>query len=67
MWSVVVLGSEFILLLFIEIMAADCWSEIEVVSSMKSIGDTWFGLLPRGWLLFRGVVLLYNHRLILVE
>ena len=59
MWSVVVLGSEFILLLFIEVMAAGCWSEIEVVSSMlTSIGDTWFGLLPRGWLLFRGVVLL---------
>ena len=28
MWLVVVLGGEFILLLFIGVMAAGCWSEL---------------------------------------
>ena len=28
MWPVVVLGGEFILLLFIGVMAAGCWSEL---------------------------------------
>ena len=28
LWSVVVLGGEFILVLFIGVMAAGCWSEL---------------------------------------
>ena len=48
MWSVVVLGGESILLLFIGVMAAGCWLELGVVASgrlqctismLKSIGD----------------------------
>ena len=48
MCSVVVLGGEFILLLFIGVMAVGCWSELRggcfwEVSMFKSIGDIWFG------------------------
>ena len=48
-WSVVVHGGEFILLLFIGVMAAGCWSDLrdgcfgEVYVLLKSIGDIWFG------------------------
>ena len=51
MWPVV-LGGEFILLLFIGVMAAGCWSELRggcfweaynVLVLLKSIGDIWFG------------------------
>ena len=59
----VVLGGEFMLLLFIGVMAAGCWSELRgdcfwevydvaTSSMLKSIRT--FGLVapPRGWLLF---------------
>ena len=51
MWPVVVLGGEFILLLFIGVMAADYWSELRggcfwevynASSMLKAIGDIWF-------------------------
>ena len=59
----VVLGGEFILLLFIVVMAAGCWSELrggcfwEVYNVLVEINRghlVW--LLLRGWLLFGKVV-----------
>ena len=68
-WSVVVIAGEFILLLFIEIMADGCRSELrggcfmEVYRFYVEINQVdlvW--LLPRCWLFFEGLlieVLLY--------
>ena len=39
----VVLGGEFILLLFIGVMAATCWSELRSGCFWEVIGDIWFG------------------------
>ena len=61
----VVLGGEFILLLFIGVMAVVCWSELRggcfwevyngLVLCLNQLRHlVW--LLSRGWLLFRGVV-----------
>ena len=36
-WSVIVLGGEFILLLFVGVMAAGCWSELRVAGNSLSI------------------------------
>ena len=69
MWSVVVLGGEFILLLFFGVMAVGCWLELRggcfwevynvLVLCLNQLGHlVW--LLSRGWLLFRGVVTVYN-------
>ena len=50
----VVLGGEFISLLFIGVMAAGCWSELRSGCFWEVYnGDI---LLPRGWLLIRRVV-----------
>ena len=59
---VVVLGGEFILLLFIGVMAAGCWSELrggcfwEVYITLKSIGDIWIGCSPKGWFQSEGLL-----------
>ena len=58
-WPVVVLGGEFILLLFIGVMAAGCWSELRGGCFWEVVEINWghfVSLLPRGWLFFGGVV-----------
>ena len=59
-WSVVVHGGEFILLLFIGVMAAGCWSDLRgALGGLCTVEINWgylVWLLPRGWLLFGGVV-----------
>ena len=76
-WSVVVLGDEFILLLLIGVMVAVVGSELRggcfwevynVLNSMlKSIGDIWFGCFQKCGCFSEGLYHYFSHYVIIIQ